>query len=98
MSNVKIRTHVFVSGKVQGVFFRVETRNEAMKRNVTGWVRNTSKGRVEAIFEGEKADVEQLIDFCRGGPPGARVTKIDVQYKGYTGDFKVFKIQKTILF
>jgi acylphosphatase len=95
---MKIRTHVFVNGKVQGVFFRVETRNEAMKRNVTGWVRNTSKGRVEAIFEGEEADVKQLIDFCRRGPPGARVTKTDVQYEKYTGDFEVFKIQRTVSF
>jgi acylphosphatase len=98
MSNMKIRAHVFVSGKVQGVFFRVETRNEAMKRNVVGWVRNTSNGRVEAIFEGEKADVEQLIVFCRKGPPGAGVTKTDIHYEEYTGDFETFKIRRTILF
>lgn len=92
---MNVRTHVFVSGRVQGVFFRVETRSEAMKRNVAGWVRNTSEGRVEAIFEGEKADVEQLINFCRRGPPGARVTEIDVRWEEYTGEFKVFKIQRT---
>jgi len=98
MRNMKVRAHVFVSGRVQGVFFRVETRSEAMKRNVTGWVRNTSECRVEAIFEGEKADVEQLIDFCRRGPPGARVTEIDVQWEEYTGAFKAFKIQRTVSF
>ena len=80
---MKVRAHLFVSGRVQGVFFRVETRSEAMKRNVNGWVRNTSDRRVEAIFEGEKADVEQLIDFCRMGPPGARVTEIAVQWEDY---------------
>ena len=83
MRNMKVRAHLFVSGRVQGVFFRVETRSEAMKRNVNGWVRNTSDRRVEAIFEGEKADVEQLIDFCRMGPPGARVTEIAVQWEDY---------------
>ena len=98
MRNMKARAHIFVSGRVQGVFFRVETRSEAMKRKVAGWVRNTSEGRVEAIFEGEKADVEQLIDFCRRGPPGARVTEIGVQWEDYTGDFKAFKIQRTISF
>ena len=98
MRNMNARAHVFVSGSVQGVFFRVETRSEAVKRNVAGWVRNTSEGRVEAIFEGEKADVEQLIDFCRRGPPGARVTEIDVQWEEYTGDFKAFKIQRTVSF
>ena len=76
MRNMNARAHVFVSGRVQGVFFRVETRSEAMKRNVAGWVRNTSEGIVEAIFEGDKADVEQLIDFCRRGPPGLSLIHI----------------------
>ena len=94
---MKARAHVFVSGRVQGVFFRIETRYEAKKRNVAGWVRNTSNGRVEAIFEGERDDVEKLIKFCRSGPASARVTKIDVQWKEYTGEFKDFKIGKTVI-
>ena len=97
MRNMKARAHIFVSGRVQGVFFRVETRYEAMKRNVAGWVRNTSGGRVEAIFEGEREDVEKLIDFCRKGPSGARVTKIDVQWEEYSGEFKDFKIQRSVI-
>ena len=92
------RAHVFVIGRVQGVFFRVETSSEAIKRNVAGWVRNTSEGRVEAIFEGEKADVEQLVNFCRRGPPGSRVTEIDVHWETYTGEFNSFKIQRTASF
>jgi acylphosphatase len=97
MRNMKVRAHIFVSGRVQGVFFRVETRYEAMKRNVAGWVRNTYGGRVEAIFEGEREDVEKLIEFCRKGPPGARVTKIDVQWEEYTGEFKSFKIRRSVI-
>jgi acylphosphatase len=97
MRNMKVRAHVLVSGRVQGVFFRVETRYEAMKRNVAGWVRNTSGGRVEAIFEGERGDVEQLIDFCRRGPSGAQVAKIDVQGEEYRGEFQEFKIRRTVI-
>jgi len=97
MRNMKVRAHIFVSGRVQGVFFRVETRYEAMKRNITGWVRNTSGGRVEAIFEGEREDVEKLIEFCRKGPSGARVTKVDVQWEEYSGEFKDFKIRRSVI-
>jgi len=97
MRNMKVRAHIFVSGRVQGVFFRVETRYEAMKRNVAGWVRNTSGGRVEAIFEGERKDVEKLIDFCRKGSSGARVTKVDVQWEKYSGEFKDFKIRRSVI-
>jgi len=98
MANMKVRAHIYVSGRVQGVFFRVETRDEATKRNVTGWVRNTSGGRVEAVFEGEREDVEKMIEFCRSGPPGARVTKIDVQWEEYTGEFESFKIGRSLIF
>jgi acylphosphatase len=98
MANMKVRAHIFVSGRVQGVFFRVETRDEATKRNVTGWVRNTSSGRVEAVFEGEKEDVEEVIEFCKSGPLGARVTKIDVKWKEYTGEFENFQIRRTLIF
>ena len=96
MRKMNVRVHVLVYGRVQGVFFRVETRNEAIKRNVVGWIRNTLGGKVEAIFEGEKTDVDQLIDFCRRGPLGAKVSGIDVQWEDYTGKFNSFKIQKTV--
>jgi acylphosphatase len=90
---MKIRAHVFVSGRVQGVFFRSETRYEAQRRKVDGWVRNTSDGRVEAVFEGEKEDVKKVIDFCRRGPSGARVMKIDVRWEDYIAEFKDFKVR-----
>lgn len=90
---MKVRAHVFVSGRVQGVFFRSETRYEASGRNVSGWVRNTHDGRVEAVFEGEREDVEKVIEFCRRGPPGARVTKVDVRWEEYTGEFRGFRIR-----
>jgi len=88
---MKVRAHVFVSGRVQGVFFRSETEYEAERRGVKGWVRNLPDSRVEAVFEGEKESVERLIEFCKRGPPGARVTNIDVLWENYVGDLKEFK-------
>jgi acylphosphatase len=90
---MKTRAHVFVSGRVQGVFFRSETRRHAKRSDVTGWVHNTSDGRVEAVFEGEKGKVEELIEFCRRGPSGARVTNVDVKWEDFTGEFDRFKIR-----
>jgi len=89
---MKVRAHVFVWGRVQGVFFRSETRREARRYNVTGWARNLSDGRVEAVFEGKKESVENLIAFCKKGPPGARVTKTKVAIETYTGEFGDFRI------
>lgn len=90
---MQVRAHVLVSGGVQGVFFRSETRYEAKKHGVKGWVRNLPDGRVEAIFEGEEGSVKELVEFCRRGPSGARVTGIDVVWEDYTGKFKDFKIR-----
>ena len=72
------RKHVFISGRVQGVFFRASTRDMAEKVGVTGWVRNLSDGRVEAVFEGEEDKVDRMVDFCRKGPSRARVEDIEV--------------------
>ena len=89
---MKTRAHVLVNGQVQGVFFRYETRNYAKKFNVMGWVRNLPDGRVEALFEGEKNDVQKLVEFCRKGPIGARVESVDVQWSDYKGEFNSFRV------
>jgi len=90
---LKIRAHVYVSGRVQGVFFRSETEYEAVKRNVCGWVRNLSNGRVEAVFEGERTVLEELVEFCRRGPRGSRVSEVEIHWEEYTGEFKSFRIR-----
>jgi acylphosphatase len=95
MRNKKVRAHVFISGRVQGVFFRIETRRMATVSNIAGWVRNTSDGRVEALFEGNTKDVEKLVEFCRKGPSGARVTKLDVRWEKYIGEFRDFQIRRS---
>jgi len=89
---LRVRAHVYVSGRVQGVFFRNETQDEAIRQGVTGWVRNLPDGRVEAVFEGEKDKVERLVEFCRLGPHGARITHIEVSQEGYTGEFRDFQV------
>jgi acylphosphatase len=74
-----IRRRVVVHGFVQGVFFRDSVRRHALTAGVTGWVRNNRDGTVEAVFEGEDAAVERLVGFCRDGPRGARVDRVEVE-------------------
>lgn len=90
---MKVRAHVFISGRVQGVFFRSETRHEANRRGVKGWVCNLPSGKVEAVFEGEEENVKELVEFCKRGPPGARVKNVDVVWENYTGEFRDFEIR-----
>jgi len=90
---MKIRAHVFAAGRVQGVFYRSEARYEARQHQVRGWIRNLSDDRVEAVFEGEEQDVKQLVEFCKRGPPTARVAAVEVAWEPYTGEFKDFEIR-----
>ena len=88
----KSRAHVIVEGRVQGVFFRAETRQAAHLYHLTGWVRNLPDGSVEAVFEGESDDVEKMITWCRQGPPHAVVKKADISREEYRGEFDTFSI------
>lgn len=73
------RAHVFVTGRVQGVFFRKTTKERAERHDVAGWVKNLDDGRVEAVFEGEEDNVEAMVAFCHDGPERARVESVDVE-------------------
>jgi acylphosphatase len=75
------RARVRVNGSVQGVFFRVETRDRARSLGVSGWVRNVQDGAVEAVFEGPEERVESMVEWCRRGPAGARVESVDVDWE-----------------
>ena len=88
----KVRARVIVSGRVQGVFFRMETRRAAERHGVFGWVKNRADGTVEAVFEGDKEKVDAVIDWCRRGPRHADVQGIDIHAENYTGEFKEFNI------
>jgi acylphosphatase len=74
------RAHVWVSGRVQGVFFRHSTRVEAASNRLNGWVRNMDDGRVEAVFEGDPQDVKRMVEWCQKGPDGAHITAVDVNW------------------
>ena len=89
----KVRAHVFVSGIVQGVFFRANTKRVADQLGVKGWVKNLLDGRVEAVFEGDKRAVDEIIEWCRSGPPLARVEHVEVRWEPYRGEFKDFRIR-----
>ena len=87
---MKVRAHLLVSGRVQGVFFRQSTLVEAQNLGVNGWVRNLMDGRVEAVFEGEEHSVKTLVNYCRQGPPAARVNNLEVSYGPFKGEFLNF--------
>lgn len=89
------QAHVFVEGKVQGVYFRDTTRKQAEENGVEGWVRNLSDGRVEAVFQGDRDDVEAMIDFCHEGPPRARVDGVDVEWVDEDEGLAGFTIRST---
>lgn len=90
---MKVRAHVFVNGRVQGIFFRANTQEQATRLGVSGWVRNTRDGRVEAVFEGEREKVDGMLKFCRKGPPGARVSDVEVKWEDYRGGFSEFQVR-----
>jgi len=87
------RVHLRISGRVQGVSFRAYTQEEARSIGVTGWVRNIPDGRVEAVFEGNTNQIEEMIDWFHTGPPLARVQDVEVRRESYQGDFDDFKIR-----
>ena len=87
------RVHVYISGRVQGVFFRAETQRSANGFNLTGWVRNMTDGRVEAVFEGEDENVDKMLEWCHIGPPAARVEEVIITEEPYTGELRDFIIK-----
>jgi acylphosphatase len=88
----QVRARVVISGKVQGVYFRAETRRAARQSSLLGWVRNRSNGSVEALFEGDEPSVKAMLEWCWKGSPFSRVQDVDVQWETYKGDFNRFEI------
>lgn len=86
------RAHVIISGRVQGVFFRAHTRETAIALDLTGWVRNLFDGSVEAVFEGEDLNVQEMLEWCKKGPPHAIVKHIESTEEPCTGEFRDFRI------
>ncbi|MFQ5793463.1 MAG: acylphosphatase [Candidatus Bipolaricaulia bacterium] len=87
------RVHVWISGRVQGVFFRAHTRDRARSLGVVGWVRNLADGRVEAVFEGETEAVQGIVRWCHRGSPHARVRDVEIDWEPYRGEFRRFRVR-----
>ncbi|OIB59367.1 acylphosphatase [Natrialba sp. SSL1] len=82
----RTRAHVFVSGTVQGVYYRANTRDTAQEKGIDGWVRNLDDGRVEAIFEGSDEAVESMVEWCHTGSPAAEVENVEVEFEDPEGE------------
>lgn len=87
-----IRARAVISGKVQGVFFRAETQNAAIDRKVNGWVKNRPDGTVEALFEGDEAAVNSILEWCWQGSRFSRVANVAIEWESYTGNLDRFEI------
>ena len=87
------RVHLTIHGRVQGVFFRAHTQEEAARLRLAGWVRNTPDGSVEAVAEGERTALESFVAWCHRGPSSARVQKVDVSWEPAQGAFSGFHIR-----
>jgi acylphosphatase len=90
----RVRAHLTIEGRVQGVFFRASAAAEAKRHGITGWARNCPDGSVEIVVEGDRPSVEKFIEWCRHGPPGARVDAVRVESQAARGDFAKFSIRR----
>ncbi|MBL8952427.1 MAG: acylphosphatase [Myxococcaceae bacterium] len=90
----RIRAHLVISGLVQGVSYRASARFEAQRLKLTGWVRNLANGDVEAVAEGDPADIEQFVTWCRRGPEEARVESVKYAPAAATGEFSTFAVTR----
>ena len=90
MSNYRVR--LFVTGKVQGVFFRQSLKVMAKKNNVFGWVKNLKDGRVEAVLEGDEENINRIIEWAHGGPANARVEDVEIHNEKFTTEFSKFDV------
>ena len=90
----KVRVHIVVSGRVQGVLYRAGARQKARELGLAGWAHNLIDGRVELVAEGEKEKVEQFAEWCRQGTPLAKVESGEVAREDYRGEFKDFEIRE----
>ncbi len=87
------RAHVYVSGQVQGVFFRDSAREKAEQLGLAGWVRNLPDGRVEALFEGPSESVREMVRWCEEGPQRASVKNVDTNFESAEGDLEGFQVR-----
>ena len=93
-TEMSTRAHIFIEGKVQGVYYRVWVRTQAERLGLTGWIKNLADGRVEAVFEGPRAKIEEIISKCKKGPSIASVKRVDIKWEKETGEHTGFDIER----
>ena len=93
-SEDSVRVHLFIEGQVQGIFFRASTREQASRLGLKGWVRNCPGGSVEVVAEGRRKAVDDLVSWCRHGPPGAQVQNVQLQWEDFKDEFEDFHIRR----
>jgi len=96
MSEPTRRLHVIVKGRVQGVGFRAFVLEQAQRLSLTGWVRNTWEGNVEVLAEGARSDLDTLYGLLDPGPSGSFVEKMDPEWSAGTGEFILFRVERTV--
>ena len=89
-----VRAHLWIEGRVQGVFFRTSTLDQAIRLGLKGWVRNCPDGSVEIVAEGERKKIDNLVDWCHHGPPGAHVHHVGLQWEEPQDEFHDFRIRR----
>jgi|TARA_Y100001963_G_C6632502_1_gene376957 acylphosphatase len=90
---VQKQIHIFVTGRVQGVFFRQSTKVMAIKNNAKGWVRNLDDGRVEIVAQGETQDIDNLAHWCKTGPANSRVDEFELSEENISDEFETFEVR-----
>jgi acylphosphatase len=88
------QAHLLITGRVQGVFFRASTVEEARRLGLTGWVMNRSDGAVEIVAEGERNKLDEFIRWCRHGPRGAAVQQVKLEWRPFRDEFEAFRIKR----
>jgi len=88
-----VRSHVIISGDVQGVSFRYYTKQKARSLEIRGWVKNLPSGEVEAVFEGNEDKIKEMIEWCKKGPWLSKVNNLKVEFSDYKGEFENFEIR-----
>lgn len=93
MSETFERIHLRITGRVQGVWYRASACEQAKSLGLRGWVRNRPDGRVELVAEGPRAGLESLLEWCRTGPPLARVDDVETEWRPAAGGFSSFEVK-----
>jgi acylphosphatase len=87
------RVHIFISGIVQGVFFRSNIKEKANKLNLKGFVKNLPNGKVEAVFEGKEENINEILKFCKKGPQGAKIKDVEIKEEKVSNEFNSFGVR-----